>query len=77
MLLGFPRGPLAQEQVGDGRGNEDGGYGAEDNTKRHGEGKSLDALATQEEDAEQHDERGERGVDGTGQRLVDTVVEER
>ena len=61
--------------VGDRRSNEDRRQRTEDNTQRHSEGKALDAATTDEQDAEQHDQRRERGVDGTSQRLVDGVVE--
>ena len=69
-LVGFTQG-----EEGDGGSDEDRRECSEDNTKAHGEGETLDAFATQEQDTEQHDKRWERGVDGSSQRLVDTVVE--
>ena len=67
---------LAQREEGDGSRDKDGRERSKDNTKTHRKGKTLDALATKEEDAEQHDERRERGVDGAGKGLVDAVVEQ-
>ena len=69
-------GRAAQGQVGDGRSHEDRREGTYDDTEAHGEGETADALSTEEEDTEQHDKRRERGVDRTGQRLADTLVEE-
>ena len=48
--------------VGDGRSDEDGRERSEDDTERHGEGEALDAAAADEQDAEQHNQRRERGV---------------
>ena len=45
--------------VSDRRSNEDGRQRTEDNTEGHGEVKALDAATTDEQDAEQHDQRGE------------------
>ena len=51
-LLGFTQG-----EEGDGGSDEDRRERAEDDAKAHGEGETLDAFATQEQDAEQHDKR--------------------
>ena len=50
---------LAAEQVGCGSGNEHGGDGTDDHAKDHGEGEAADAGTTEDEDEEQHDERGD------------------
>ena len=46
-----------EHPVGHRRSDEDGAERTEDHTEDHGEGEAADALTTQEEDAEQHDER--------------------
>ena len=51
-FLGFTQG-----EEGDGGSDEDRRERAEDDAKAHGEGETLDAFATQEQDAEQHDKR--------------------
>ena len=48
---------LPKDNEGDRRCDEDGAQRSEDDTQRHGECERLDALASKEEDAEQHDER--------------------
>ena len=65
-----------QHDVCDGRSHEDRRQGTYHYTEAHGEGEAADALSTEEEYAEQHDQCRERGVDGTCQRLVDRVVEQ-
>ena len=70
-FLGFTQG-----EEGDGGSDEDRRERTEDDAKAHGEGETLDAFATQEQDTEQHEQRWERRVDGTSQRLVDTIVEQ-
>ena len=45
-----------QKQVGNGRCDEDRRNRTEDDTKRHGESEGLDALSTEEENAEQHNQ---------------------
>ena len=61
-------------KISDGRGDEDGTERTEDDTEGHGKCKALDAAAADEEDAEQHDQRRQRRVDGTCEGLVDGVV---
>ena len=46
-----------EHHVGHRRSDEDGAERTEDHTEDHGEGEAADTLTTQEEDAEQHDER--------------------
>ena len=43
---------FTQGKEGDGGSDEDRRERTEDNTKAHGEGETLDAFATQEQDAE-------------------------
>jgi len=50
--LGFTQG-----EEGDGGSDEDRRERTEDDAKAHGEGETLDAFATQEQDAEQYDKR--------------------
>ena len=57
--------------------DEDGRQRTEDHTEDHGKSKAADACSTEDEDTEQHDEGRHRGVDGTCERLVERVVEER
>ena len=48
----------------------------DDNTQHHGEGESTDAITTEHEDHQQHDERRYRGVDGTCESAVQCIVED-
>ena len=47
------------------RCNEDRAVRADDHTDHQGKDKAFDVVASEEEDGQQHDERRERGVDGT------------
>ena len=50
--------------------NEDRRERTEDNTENHGEREAADRVTTEDEDTQQYDQRCDRGVDGTSQRLV-------
>ena len=49
---------LAHHAQRNGRSEEDGAECTEDDTQNHGEGERADAVAAEEEDAEQHEQRG-------------------
>ena len=67
---------LAQHDVSDWRSEEDGTQRTNYHTNNHGERERTDGVATKDEDSEQHDQRGNRRVNGTREGLVDRVVEQ-
>ena len=56
--------------------DEDRRQRTEDNTEDHGEGEAADAVTTEDEDTQQHNQRGHGGVDGTCQGLVQRGIEQ-
>ena len=67
----------AQCHVGNRSSNEDRGESTEYHTENHCEREAADAVTTEDEDTEQYDQCSERGVHGTGQCLIQRVVEYR
>ena len=60
----------AQGQVSHGSCDEERAEGTEDDTENHGESETADTYTTEDEDTQQHNQCGNRGVDGTCQCLV-------
>ena len=73
--LGRLAGTTMVDLVGDGGSQEDGRERTEEDTEQHRKREGANGFTTEEEDAEEHQEGGERSHDGTRQRVVDGVIE--
>lgn len=67
---------LLEPEVSSRSGNEDTRECTEYYAQQHGERERTDAVATKHEDYSQHDERGDRSINGTSQCLVERIIED-
>ena len=58
------------DEVGDGGGHEKGGHGAYYHTENHCEHEAADGVTAEDEDADEYEQRGQGGHDGTSQGAV-------